>query len=221
MRTSFIIHLDTASIVNELTKEQAGALFKAIVDYNSGVEPQLSPLVKIAFHSFKAQFDRDIENYEKKSKANQENGAKGGRPRKPKESEINPKKPTGLIGNPQKGYSDSKSDNDSKKEKKYTPPLSKGEDVFSFKDSFLKLKVEPNILDDWLKVRKKKNASNTETAYKRIIKEINSSGKSANECIRICAENSWSGFKKEFLENKTTPNTSKKDFNANEYGKNF
>ncbi|BAQ84122.1 hypothetical protein [uncultured Mediterranean phage uvMED] len=65
---------------------------------------------------------------------------------------------------------------------------------FNFKKSFLDLGVEENILNDWLTVRVKKKASNTETSFKKIKKEIEKSNLTANESIRMSAENSWIGF---------------------------
>lgn len=72
---------------------------------------------------------------------------------------------------------------------------------FDFKESFIELGVEVKILDDWLQVRKSKRASNTETAFNAIKKQIDDSGLTANECIKIAAERSWQGFKSEWLKN--------------------
>ena len=74
---------------------------------------------------------------------------------------------------------------------------------FDFKKAVLDLGVEEQVLKDWLLVRKNKKAANTETAFKRLVKEIQSSGHSANECIRIAAENSWQGFKAEWIKRTT------------------
>lgn len=72
---------------------------------------------------------------------------------------------------------------------------------FNFKKELLSLGVEEQILNDWLDVRKAKKARNTKTALTPILKEIEISGMSANDCIKICAERSWSGFKNEWLKN--------------------
>jgi len=71
---------------------------------------------------------------------------------------------------------------------------------FNFVKSLSDLGIEKKIIGDWLKVRKEKKASNTETAFKAISREIEKSGKSANECITIAVERSWSGFKAEWIE---------------------
>jgi hypothetical protein len=76
-------------------------------------------------------------------------------------------------------------------------------DVFDFKNSLLDLGIEKQIVSDWLKVRAKKKAVNSETAFKAIKKEIELSGHAANECIKLAAEKSWAGFKSEWInENK-------------------
>ena len=65
---------------------------------------------------------------------------------------------------------------------------------FNFKNSFLQLGVEKRILDDWLKVRKSKKGTNTETAFNAIKNEIDKSGMSANDCIKISVIKNWVGF---------------------------
>ena len=87
MKTGFILHLDSLAVLDELTNEQAGILFKAIRDYNLGVEPELDFAMKMAFLPFKNQFIRDFEKYENTCERNKTNGSKGGRPKKPKETE--------------------------------------------------------------------------------------------------------------------------------------
>ena len=72
---------------------------------------------------------------------------------------------------------------------------------FDFKKSLLEIGVTPQVAEDWLKVRKAKKAANTETAFKRIQKEIELSGLSADECITIAVERSWQGFKAEWVAN--------------------
>lgn len=72
---------------------------------------------------------------------------------------------------------------------------------FDFKSALVQIGVSPAIAEDWLKVRKGKKATNTETAFKSIEREILKSGRSADECITLAVENSWSGFKAEWLFN--------------------
>lgn len=63
-RKSFIVHNDSLNILDELTNDQAGMLFKAIKDYQLGNELELDTLTKVAFSPFKNQFERDNVKYE-------------------------------------------------------------------------------------------------------------------------------------------------------------
>jgi len=87
MKTGFILHLDSLSVLDELTNEQAGILFKAIRDYNLGKEPELDFAMRMAFIPFKNQFERDLEKYNSTCERNRNNGSKGGRPKKPTETQ--------------------------------------------------------------------------------------------------------------------------------------
>ena len=111
MKTGFILHLDSLSVLDELTNEQAGILFKAIRDYNLGKEPELDFAMRMAFLPFKNQFERDLEKYNSTCERNKNNGSKGGRPKKAKETE----KTQLVLEKPKKA--DNKNDNDNKNEK--------------------------------------------------------------------------------------------------------
>ncbi len=114
-KNSFILHLDSLEILDELSGDQCKELLIAMRGYNSGKEVKLSGLMKALFVSFKNQFDRDNEKYLKICDRNKGNGAKGGRPKK---NPTEPKKPTGIFKNPTEpkkpdNDNDSDSDNDS------------------------------------------------------------------------------------------------------------
>ena len=63
MKKSFILHIDSLDILDDLTIEQSGKLFKAIRDFHKGIEPELDAITKIAFSPFKNQFIRDNKQY--------------------------------------------------------------------------------------------------------------------------------------------------------------
>jgi len=96
-RPSIILHLDSLEVLDKLNDKECAELFKAIRDYNKGLELNLSSLVDIVFTQFKNQFDRDIKKYQNICERNKNNGLKGGRPRNPKnpvgfsETQNNPK----------------------------------------------------------------------------------------------------------------------------------
>lgn len=73
--------------------------------------------------------------------------------------------------------------------------------AFSMYRSLLDLGAEKQLINDWLKVRKTKKATNTKTALYGFISQVEKSNKDLNSILKICIENSWSGFKVSWLEN--------------------
>ena len=131
-RKSFVIHIDSLDVLDDLNNEQKAQLLDAIRSYHLGDEIELTGLMRAIFKPFENQFKRDNEKYLSIVQRNKENGKKGGRPK-----EEEPKEPTGFSGlpkEPKKADSDSVSVNDndsvnvnvSKKEEKeisaFSPP---------------------------------------------------------------------------------------------------
>ena len=71
---------------------------------------------------------------------------------------------------------------------------------FSFLKELLSIGVERKIAEEWIKVRKNKKLTQTETAFRKTKAEIDKSGRNANDCITLCVERSWGGFKAEWVE---------------------
>jgi predicted restriction endonuclease len=61
-KKSFVLHVDSLDVLDELTNEQAGMLLKAMRDYHNEDETPLDALTKIVFCPFKNQFNRDLLN---------------------------------------------------------------------------------------------------------------------------------------------------------------
>jgi len=217
-RKSFVLHKDSLEILPDLTDDQAGKLFKAIYAYQIGEDIKLDQIVKMVFLPFKNQFARDDEKYTETCERRAIAGSKGG-----KQTQANASKCKQKVANQadskNKNKSDSKSDSDSKKE--VTKDIVADAPKFNFKNELLALGVDKNVLDDWLVVRKKKKSANTETAFKGLMTEINKSGISAPEAIRISAENSWAGFKASWYgnlspaqQNKSTHNIANQNYQS-------
>jgi hypothetical protein len=103
-KKSFIIYTDSRNMVNKLSNERAGILFKTIFSYCDDENPICDDeVVDMAFEHFKNILKRDLKKYEGIINRNKENGKKGGRP----------KKPSGLFGNPiEPKKADNDNDND-------------------------------------------------------------------------------------------------------------
>ena len=91
--------------------------------------------------------------------------------------------------------------------------------AFDFYRELLLLGVNEQTAKDWMQVRKEKRAANTETAFRRIQQEIAKTGLTAEECIRLSAENSWQGFKAEWLQNRQKQAAPQKQESAYEHNR--
>lgn len=70
--------------------------------------------------------------------------------------------------------------------------------AFNFRNSFLELGVDNQILNDWLDVRKKKRSVNSETAFKLFISEVQKSKLTISQAVEMCAGRSWASYKVEY-----------------------
>ncbi len=111
-----MLHIDSLSVLDEMTPEEAGMLFMAIAAYQNGREIPLDRMTKLLFAPFKAQFQRDDESYQKTIERNRSNGSKGGRPNNPTEPKET-QKTQSVISEPKKADSKKDSNNDSDKDK--------------------------------------------------------------------------------------------------------
>ena len=182
-RKSFIIHKDSLSVLDELTNDQAGLLFKAIKSYQLNEDLEFDILTKVAFASFLSQFERDDFKYQSIVERNKNNGSKGGRPAQPKTTQVNPNKPNGLNGNPKEPKQpDSKSD--SKSDSKKTKALSSKLDEINV--------LLLSIFNYWLQIMGKTNHTKFTPQRKAKIKARLKSGYTQHDietAIYNCANN--------------------------------
>ena len=108
IRKSFILHHDSLNVLDDLTDDQAGLLFKAIKAYHLGNDLPLDVLTNIAMSPFRNQFDRDALKYENLCEKN----------RLIAENRYNTKSTTGKAGNQPLPEATKSTDNDSKSKSK-------------------------------------------------------------------------------------------------------
>ena len=92
---NFMVDTSLKDCVNILSDTRAGKLFKLLFEYaeNQDIDQsQLDSAVRLAFNAFKPGVDKGRKKYISVIKRNRENGKKGGRPKKPKITQNNPKK---------------------------------------------------------------------------------------------------------------------------------
>lgn len=90
----------------------------------------------------------------------------------------------------------------------------KNNNTFDFKKAMLDYGFDENLTDEWLEIRKKKKAINTERSYKMFISEFEKTGKKPDEVLEIIVKRQWKGFEKEWI---STPNNSNKTGNQLEF----
>lgn len=113
-KNSFILHNDSLDVLDELTDEQAGMLFKAMRAYHLGEYLELDSLTKIVFSPFKNQFIRDDLKYQKTCERRAVAGSMGGKQKAANASKCK-KKLANLADNDNVSKSDNDNDSDSKK----------------------------------------------------------------------------------------------------------
>lgn len=199
-KKSFIAYSDWKETFDALPDDKAGQLIKHIFAYVNDEDPKTDDiLINAVFVNIKNTLKRDLKKWEtqynqrvsagrKSAEIRRRNAATVQRP----STTVNEKLISSTVS---VSVSESVNDNVSVIKEKIKPP------VFNFKKSFLELGVDPLILEDWLEVRKKKKAVNSQTAFNGLLAKFKKAGKSASECIKIAAENSWKGFDESWLQN--------------------
>lgn len=87
MKDSFILYTEQKEVVDKLTDEQAGKLFKAIYEYAETEQmPQLDSLLDIVIIPFKQSMDRNTEKWEEIKKKRSEAGRIGAEIKKQKQA---------------------------------------------------------------------------------------------------------------------------------------
>lgn len=118
---------DNGETIEMLSDAEAGRLLKSLLRYVNDEPLILSGNEKFIFGMLKAQIDRDAAGYQGFLDKQRANGAKGGRPRKPTETQQNPENPS-LLEKTQKTQEkekDKEEDKDKDKKKsntRFAPP---------------------------------------------------------------------------------------------------
>ena len=120
-KINVMIYAETLEALCELPNEDVGALMKHINDWNNGKEVVIeNPFHKGMWKVILPDLERNKETYlttlENRQRVGRENGKKGGRPRKDKETQENPLGFSDNPNNPNYNYNSNYNNNSSKEE---------------------------------------------------------------------------------------------------------
>ena len=187
-KKGFVVYHSYRECFEDLSDEEVGILFKAMLSYSeTGEMPDMPKPLKVAFRFIKHQIDANKEKYIEKCNKRSEAGAKGGRPRKETqkekangfyEDELKAKKANGFSEKQTKAKKADKEE-DKEEDKDLLPNGNKKEskkESGSF-DAILRGYTGDeetlSLLGEWLKVRKAKRAAMTDYAVRLNIDKLN------------------------------------------------
>ena len=167
-------------VYNELeTDADKAAFIDALLDRQfMGIKPvNLKGMVKFAYISQTNSIDSQVKGYEDKTG-----------------NILHPTlpPPVGVITPPALQVEEKGKEKEEVKDIKAALP-------FQFMKSLLDLGADKDLVTDWIKVRKNKKATNSETAFKGFKNQLDISGLNVDKVLRECIEKSWSGFKAEWM----------------------
>jgi hypothetical protein len=180
-KDSFIVYTKFGEQVKLLTDTQAGVLFKALIDYQSGEElPKMDGMTNIVFSVIRQQIDFDNRKYQEVCNTNKANGQRGGRPSKSLETKGNkPKKPSGLESEEEKPSGLSKnrtkakkpeSDNEYEYDTDIIPPFYSPLNGEKKENPF-----EKEFYEKYPRYAKDRNKMRVDADYKRLLEEFEKS----------------------------------------------
>jgi hypothetical protein len=173
-------------VYNELeTDKDKVAFIEALLDRQFlGIKPTtLTGMAKFAYISQTNSIDSQVKGYEDKTKTilhPTQGGTVGGSDTPTLQVEVEVKE----------------------KEENINKPL-----PFSFYNSLINLGAKKELVSDWIKVRKNKKLTNTQTAFNKFVIQYNKSGYNINEVLEKCVEKSWGGFDSDWFSKVKKQNT--------------
>lgn len=211
-KKSFLLYCDLIHTVSKMPKEKAGELFMHILEYVNDKNPITEDLIiQLTFEPVKQSLKRDLQKYENIRLKNIDNANK-------RWNKNNATASDGIRPNTKNAVSDSVSVNDSDSDSVSVNDINKIKHTatpFSFFNSLVSLGVKKELANDWIKVRKTKKLTNTETAFNNLKNEFDKSNIPINDIIEKCIIESWGGFKNSWLNKSEPQKINGKEFSAN------
>ena len=90
-------------------------------------------------------------------------------------------------------------------EKETSPQVAPAPPPFNFRKAMLSEGFTPELVDEWLKIRKAKKAVNTERAFKAFVNQVQQTNQDMNSVLEIVVQKQWKGFEADWLHNTQAP----------------
>lgn len=90
-------------------------------------------------------------------------------------------------------------------EKETSPQVAPAPPPFNFRKAMLSEGFAPELVDEWLKIRKAKKAVNTERAFKTFIEQVRKTRQDINAILSIIVQKQWKGFEADWLHSIQSP----------------
>ena len=84
-------------------------------------------------------------------------------------------------------------------EKETSPQVAPAPPPFNFRKAMLSEGFAPELVDEWLKIRKAKKAVNTERAFNNFINQVRLTRQDINAVLNIVVQKQWKGFEADWL----------------------
>jgi len=197
-KKSFVLYSDQRTLIELLNNEQAGLLLKHIFAYVNDENPICTDqLINIAFEPIKQQFKRDLIKWEATKEGRSKAGLASAEARR-----INKLQQTSTnVNNVQQRSTNPTVNDNVNVNVNVNDNVKKDINTFDFKKSCIDFGFKSELVNDWLKVRKNKKSTNTETAFKKFINQVELNGQDKNLIIEKCIEKSWAGFESDWFKN--------------------
>lgn len=193
-KKGFILYADQKELFSQLPDELAGKLIKHIMAYVNDEDPVSEDIViNIAFTPIKLQLKRDLVKFEE-TKGRRSIAGKIGAEKRWQTMAKDSNRIQAIANDSKAKQTIAKiavNDNVNVKEKDIY--------IYSFLNSLIDYGFDKDLSKEWMKVRKDKGATNTLTAFKGFVKEVEKNGNDINFILRTCIERSWKGFNSEWI----------------------
>ena len=90
-------------------------------------------------------------------------------------------------------------------EKETSPQVAPAPPPFNFRKAMLSEGFAPELVDEWLKIRKAKKAINSEIAFKTFIEQVRKTGQDKNAILERVVQKQWRGFEASWLQADQSP----------------